>query len=82
MSNQLAIIRNPRLIFGDHYPIELHFDAYISEAGAALQVIPWEQIQQILIDADTVDVAQLDHRACWVDTDTPGIIRFVQIAKI
>lgn len=71
---KMAIIRNVHIGAEDHYGAALWFDTYVSEASAALQVIPWEMAYDIVKRVD--DIKHLEGKPCWVEEEG-GLIRFI-----
>jgi hypothetical protein len=80
---QIGIIRHVRYGMTDRggRPA-LQFSVYTDEGYAADHALFGAEAEQVFIDADVTDVARLDGHACWVDTSTHGIMRFVRIAKL
>lgn len=76
MSEQVAIIRNVKIGAEDHYGAALWFDMYISEASAALWVMPLEDAKDIIGRFD--DIKYLEGKPCWVEVDGP-MIRFLRL---
>jgi hypothetical protein len=71
MSKQLAIMKNVGVMYEDHSgEVQLKFDAYTSEAGAALQLVSVSD--PLFIDfweAMGGNVQNLEGKACWVEID-------------
>lgn len=82
-TEQLAIIKQVKFGVGDYGKTALWFSVYITDSTAALQVFhEWENISKIVEDSGVDDINKLNGKACWVDTSTHGIIRFLRMAKI
>lgn len=81
-SDTLGIIRDPHFGVGDRGTVALWFTVYVSESGAALQVFGVEDAVAIIAAYGVRDVSDLDGKSCWVDTSSPGMIRWVKAAKL
>ncbi len=82
MSDTLGIIRDPHFGVGDRGTVALWFTVYVGEASAALQVFGVEDAVAIIAAYGVGDVADLNGKPCWLDTSTPGMIRWVKAAKL
>jgi hypothetical protein len=80
---QLAIMKNVGVMYEDHSgETQLKFDAYTSEAGAALQLV--RVTDPLFIDfweAMSGNVKNLEGKPCWVEIDG-GYCRLKGFAKI
>ncbi len=60
----------------------LWFTSYISEGGAALQILSWEEANKVIKDTGVYDVKNLEGRACIVDVSKVGLIQFVRVTNL
>jgi hypothetical protein len=75
---KMAVIRDVGIGMRDApYPC-LWFSTYVSEAGAALQVLTWEQAEKLVRDTGVRDVRDLEGKPCWVE-ESAGMIKFVRV---
>ena len=83
MSRQLAIIKNAGVMYEDHYGETcLSFDSYISEAGAALQLVRVsDPLFPAFWEAMSGNVKNLEGKTVWVEVDG-SFIRLAGFANI
>jgi len=75
MTEEVAIIRNPKYGVDDRGRVTLRFDTYTSESTAALQVLSVDKATEALLQADVDDVHLLNGKPCWVEHGN-GLIIF------
>ena len=80
MTEQVAIIRDVGYGLRDVGRPCLWFTTYVSESGAALQVLLGEDAAAVLKDAGVYDVKELEGKPCYVEVDG-GLITFKRVWK-
>lgn len=78
MTETLAIIKRPRYGVTDRGTVALSLETYVTESSAAGQHFSATEAAEILKAYGVSDVADLAGRPCWVDTSSPGLIRWVR----
>lgn len=78
MKETLAVARNVGFGNRDTGSPCLFFDTYVSEHGAALQVLTGDRAIEVIRATGVYDVKELEGRPCWVDTSDRGVIRFLR----
>lgn len=81
MAERLAIMKKVGFGLRDVGQPCLHFEAFISDAVASLQVLFGKDIEKVLKDAQAYDVKDLEGKACWVENDNMTS-KFLRMAKI
>lgn len=76
MTEQMAIITQPRIGTRDLGVPVLSFDVYISEGSAALQVLSWDDARELI--ASVQEVRDLEGHPCWVERDG-NLIKFKRL---
>lgn len=81
MEKQLAIMKDVGYGLRDTGRPCLFFSTYISEGGAALQVLFGKDANKVVTDTGVYDVKDLEGKPCWVKADG-RTITFLEVAKI
>lgn len=79
MTEQLAIIKNPKFGVGDRGEVVLTFEAYINESTAALQVLSADDGVKFLRAYGVSDASYLAGKPVWMDTSRPGLSIFKRV---
>ena len=79
---QLAIIRGVGYGLRDVGGPVLWFDVRLDEYSGSLQVFHQPRADEIIKEAGVKDVHDLDGKACWVQLQNTGLVKFVKVANL
>ena len=79
---QLAIIRGVGYGLRDVGEPVLWFDVRLDEYSGSLQVFRQPRADEIIKEAGAKDVHDLDGKACWVQLQNNGLVKFVKVANL
>lgn len=77
----MAVIKNPQFGCDDRGGVSLRFTVYLSDSGAADQMLSPDDAVTVIKAARVSDVSKLDGKTCWVQQDG-GIVRFLRMTTI
>ena len=78
----MAVISAVGIGMRDMHRPGLWFTVHTDDSSAALQTLSWPEAGELIKNNNVTNVSDLHGRACFVDISSPGIIRFVRLAKI